>query len=521
MDSPGTGGCRPAGGSRWRIWYDDQCEVCQAGLAWLRRLDRLGRVEAITVLEGPPPSGVDKEALLRELYLELSDGTILHGAPAVAALAGLSRWTSWIGWIARRPGLSQVAELLYQWVARHRYSLSRCRGGACSSFREDLMCQNASWRSFQLCRFFGLLLVAPLSCAAFVKNLRRQLSTWWRTRRKTANLLQGRLSIHFLGGGCSAMVPILFGELFSMVRYRSLLLDPGGSRMGRSVATHLRRLVGRPEAGVEQIREVAPTHAHEEHCGNLDLAVQITGARLHLHPRAARILKAPPRIPWMRRWVIGQPPPVTSAFKLLERTLELDLGAGSGSAGKVLLEVIETPGHCDDHLSFYAAADRLLLIGDGFMGTHFSTPNDDVDHRAWIRSLERLLELEVEIMVEAHGHVHTLRDDVLRDLEGQGLAALASRRNPRQLLEEKLEFLRWVGEQVELGRAEGLPSGAIRATVFPWTQSWSYESALQATVAAGVSLRGFGRHKVARSFRPAASGPAGGLPQVYEVRWRS
>lgn len=27
----------------------------------------------------------------------------------------------------------------------------------------------------------------------------------------------------------------------------------------------------------------------------------------------------------------------------------------------------------------------------------------------WLLSLERLLELEIEILVEGHGHIHTLR----------------------------------------------------------------------------------------------------------------
>jgi glyoxylase-like metal-dependent hydrolase (beta-lactamase superfamily II)/predicted DCC family thiol-disulfide oxidoreductase YuxK len=503
----------PAG--RWRIWYDDQCEVCQAGLAWLRWLDAgRDRVEAValsTLAAGDPasrPPGAGDEDLLRHLHALAPDGTVHVGADAVARLARLFPLTAGIGWLTRLPGVRALADAAYGWVARHRYSLSRCRGGACGTARVDLVRERASWRAFQACRALGWTAIAPLGAALHARRLGRQLSTWWTTRGRTATLLSGRLSIHVLGGGCSALVPILFGELFTMVGYRSLLVDPGGSRMRRSVRRALTRA-----SRDEPITHVVPTHAHEEHAGNLDLAVQATGARLRAHRRALPLLARPPRIPRMRALVIGQPPPVRSPIEPLGPTLALRPDSAD------VVEVVETPGHSPEHVSLYVPRERLLLVGDGFMGTHFSSPNDDVDHRAWIASLERLLALDIDIMVEAHGHVHTLREDVLADLARQGLGALASRQAPRALIAAKLGFLRWVGEQIEQGRQEGLPAGGIRATIFPWTQRWSYESALHDATAAAVSGREFGRHKLVRSFHPPAA-PGQLLPVVYEVRWR-
>lgn len=498
---------------RWRIWYDDQCEVCQASLVWLRLLDPDERVDAVPLSScvggtGERPPGATDDDLLRQLHAQAPDGSVVMGAPALAALAREFRPVAWIGWLAQRPGLRWLAAKLYGWVARHRYSLSRCRGGACGAARVDLVRQKGSWRAFQACRVAGWTLITPLSLALWAQRLARQARTWWRTRGRTATLLDGRLALHFLGGGISSTVPLLFGELFAMIRYRSLLVDPGGSRMRRSVARHLRAVPG------GRIQHVAPTHAHEEHCGNLDLAAGLTGAPLHAHPRAIPLLLKPPRIPWFRNVVIGQPPPVRSPIYPLDEALNL------GSAPEEEIRVLPTPGHCDEHVAFYAPADRLLLIGDGFMGTHFSSPNDDVDHHAWIASLERLLALDIDLMVEGHGHVHTLREDVIAELQRQGLGALASRQSPRQLLSEKLAFLRWVRDQIALGQAEGLPPASIRATVFPWTQRWSYASALQDKLAAVVSFGGFGRRKVVRSFQRPAPEADRRLPTVYEVRWR-
>ena len=121
-------------------------------------------------------------------------------------------------------------------------------------------------------------------------------------------------------------------------------------------------------------------------------------------------------------------------------------------------------------------------------------------------------------MIEAHGHVHTLREDVLLELERAGFSSITSRRNPKELLRQKLEFLRWVGEQIALGERERLPGQWLQATVFPWTQRWSYEPAIGDALGALLSSRAFGRHKVVRSFHPP-SDEQEGLPRIYELRW--
>ncbi len=499
----------PSRAAQWRVWYDDQCEVCQAGLAWLRRLDRRGGRVLAVPLSGSLeetlelPSGASLDDLLRNIHVEAPGGRVLVGAQAVAALARLFPATWIAGAVASLPGFARLSAWLYRWVASNRYSLSRCRGGACRSVRVDALRGKLSRSAFRTCRIVGVAAISPLAATHFVRRLARQFRNWWRTRGRTVELFEGRLSLSFLGGGPSFTVPLLFGELFTLIRYGSLVVDPGGTRMKRAAARQIRGMQGKVSC-------VVPTHAHEEHCGNLELAAGILGAPIRAHPRAIPLLVAPPRIGPMRSLVIGQPRPVDSVIEPLAETLD----PGDGQ----ILQVIETPGHCAEHISLYAPRDRLLIAGDAFMGTHFSSPNDDVDHQSWIASLERLLELEIEVLVEAHGHVHTLRADVLQELERAGLAGLVSRRDPRELLREKLDFLRWVGQQIELGEREGLPPRGIRATVFPWTQRWSYESAAQDALASWVSGRAFGRHKVVRSFR-SPHGQREDLPLVYELRW--
>jgi glyoxylase-like metal-dependent hydrolase (beta-lactamase superfamily II) len=109
------------------------------------------------------------------------------------------------------------------------------------------------------------------------------------------------------------------------------------------------------------------------------------------------------KLPWVRAMIIGQPPDLKQPYYFLGETIDTQSGQ---------LRVISAPGHCDDHIVLYDSQEKLLLAGDSFMGSYFATPNPDVDSRKWIKSLERLMELEIEILVEGHGHIHTLRPEI-------------------------------------------------------------------------------------------------------------
>ena len=158
----------------------------------------------------------------------------------------------------------------------------------------------------------------------------------------------------------------------------------------------------------------------------------------------------------------------------------------------------------------YDPERRVLLAGDAFMGTYFATPNADVDSVRWLETLERLLDLEVEILVEGHGHVRTLRRDI-PDTPG-----VVIREDPRVALRDKLQFMRWVREQVTSGFDEQLPLRAIEATCFPWGRGRGWETFLNDEIARLVSLGDFSRTELVRSFvRAPGDGP---LPTVFEVR---
>ena len=72
-------------------------------------------------------------------------------------------------------------------------------------------------------------------------------------------------------------------------------------------------------------------------------------------------------------------------------------------AGNLSITALHTPGHSADHLAFWLAADRALFTGDLVLGKGSSMvtyPEGDV--AAYLRSLERLIDLEPSILFPGH-----------------------------------------------------------------------------------------------------------------------
>jgi hypothetical protein len=142
-------------------------------------------------------------------------------------------------------------------------------------------------------------------------------------------------------------------------------------------------------------------------------------------------------------------------------------------------------------------------------GATLHPPNPDVDSRKWLVSLERLMELDIEILVEGHGHIHTLRADI-PDFPG-----VVIRQHPKVAISEKLDYLRWLRQQIEVGFQEHLPVRVIEASCFPWGKRTSWETCATDECIRVLSLGHFSRTELVGSFVRTNSDP---LPTVYEIR---
>ena len=465
-------------------------------MSWLKALDREKRSVCLPIsadVLASVDSRLRMEDCLRQLHVVTPEGEILVGWDAVAHLARLFRPTWLIGALGVRFPFRNVGRLLYGFVARNRYSLSKCRGGACSVAKPNLVRRQARLGAFWSCYTLGFFIRLPLVVWSGIASAARRTSVFVRTYHQRLDLLDGKLTILFLNGMLPNTVPLLFGELFTTLLYDGVAVDPGSPKMRRSLSRHLRRL--KPK-----ITKIVATHAHEEHVGNLNWLSDLTGAPVHVTELTAQFLTPFKKLPWVRAMIIGQPPDLKQPYQLLRESVDTQSGR---------LRVISTPGHCDDHIVLYDPNEKLLLAGDAFMGSYFATPNPDVDSRKWIESLERLMELDIEILVEGHGHIHTLRADI-PDFPG-----VVVRENPKIALEQKLVYLRWLREQIETGFQEQLPVRVIEASCFPWGNRTSWESCATDECIRMLSLGHFSRTELVRSF---VRTNAEALPTVYEVR---
>lgn len=485
-------------GLSYRVLYDEQCEVCQACVSWLKILDRRRVTVCLPISPGILSSltpRLSTEACLRQLHVVTPRGEILVGWDAVANLARLFGSTWVIGALGRHFPFRNAGRLLYGFVARNRYSLSKCRGGVCRAAKPDAVRGQAGLGAFWSCYTLGFFIRLPLVLWSGVASAVQRAIVFARTYRRRLQLLDGKLTILFLSGALPNIVPLLFGELFTTVLYDGVAVDPGSPKMRRSLSQHLRQL--KPK-----ITKIVATHAHEEHVGNLGWLSELANAPLCVSEPTARLLQPFKKLPWVRALMIGQPPNLEAPYTLLGESVDSETGQ---------LRVIYAPGHCDDHIVLYDPREKLLLAGDAFMGKYFATPNPDVDSLKWLESLERLMQLNIEILVEGHGHIHTLRADI-PDFPG-----VVIREHPKVALSQKLGYLRWLREQIKEGLEEQLPVSAIEASCFPWGWRSSWEAWANDECIRLLSLGHFSRTELVRSFVRANSDV---LPTVYELRVR-
>lgn len=479
----------------YRVLYDGQCEICQACVAWLKTLDCDNKTLSLPI-SPEVLSAVDArlrvDECLRQLRVVTPEGEILTGWDAVASLARLFLSTWLIGALGQRFPFRSLGRLLYGFVATNRYSLSKCRGGGCRVAKPEVVRRQARLQAFWSCYTLGFFIRLPLVLWAGVKATVQRVSIFARTHHQRLELLNGKLALLFLNGLLPNAVPLLFGELFTTVLYDGVAVDPGSPKMRGSLQRHLRQIA--------KMTKIVATHAHEEHVGNLNWLSELTGAPIYVSEMTARFLMPFKKLPRVRATIIGQPPNLKQPYQVLGEMLETEHGQ---------LKVIETRGHCDDHIVLYDPKEKLLLAGDAFMGSYFATPNPDVDGRKWLVSLECLMELDIEILVEGHGHIHTLRADI-PDFPG-----VVIRQNPKIAISQKLDYMRWLREQIETGFQEQLPVCVIEACCFPWGRRTSWETCANDECIRLLSLGHSSRTELVRSFVRTNSDA---LPTVYEIR---
>lgn len=178
------------------------------------------------------------------------------------------------------------------------------------------------------------------------------------------------------------------------------LLDAGeptlldcGSVAGYPALQESLKTVG---ASPADIGRVLGTHGHWDHVSAVAALRDDSDFEFCLHAGDRDAVESADPIRTTAALLYGQPPPRLRVDAELYDGQRLALGAAT-------VEVMHTPGHTPGAVCFVVSVDsyRLLVAGDTLWGGFH--PDMGSDMRAWRRSLDRLLELEVDSMTYGHG----------------------------------------------------------------------------------------------------------------------
>jgi glyoxylase-like metal-dependent hydrolase (beta-lactamase superfamily II) len=186
-----------------------------------------------------------------------------------------------------------------------------------------------------------------------------------------------------------------------------------------------------------QVDLVVNTHSHEDHVAGNAALQELYGAEVLAHPLAIPVIenrdRRPPLHPY-RRLLWGHP--VSSKGKAIGESVE---------TRHHRFQVIHTPGHSPDHICLYEPAKGWVFSGDLFVGGRDRALRADYSIWQIIESLKKLAPLDISLLFPGSGSV---------------------RRNPRDEIIGKIEYLDELGERVLSLYHKGMGYARIRRKLF-------------------------------------------------------
>jgi glyoxylase-like metal-dependent hydrolase (beta-lactamase superfamily II) len=183
------------------------------------------------------------------------------------------------------------------------------------------------------------------------------------------------------------------------------------------------------------LKNVLITHHHEDHTGNLNYLKTTYGITAWAHPKTSSSLDLVVReIPLYRRIVWGRPEP--AEMSTIPAEIETE---------KRGLQIIETPGHSEDHICLFDPERRWIFTGDLYLSSYLRYLRNDENIYEIMDSLQKLIQLRPVLLFCNHrGPVE----------------------NAEEALTKKLSFLERLRDEVLGSTEKGISVETIAATKF-------------------------------------------------------
>jgi len=191
-----------------------------------------------------------------------------------------------------------------------------------------------------------------------------------------------------------------------------VIFDAGFSCMGKIYVSAVKSVLGDRQPSILFL-----THSHWDHCGSAAaLKAAFPGMRIAAAPAVADIVKRPNALALIRRLneeaaadirkdPRAEPYLDHEPFRPFEVDIEIRDGQVFELGDGTTVQVMATPGHTQEHHSFYLPQEKILIAGEA-AGLYYSptliSPEFVSDYDAYLASIQRLALLPVEVFCQGH-----------------------------------------------------------------------------------------------------------------------
>ena len=180
-----------------------------------------------------------------------------------------------------------------------------------------------------------------------------------------------------------------------------VLIDSGAGESFDQLVANIRSLGFDPE----KLRAIIATHAHLDHVGSLYQFREKFGLQVIAHELDARAIETGAGT---GAEIYGM------AYKPCKVDIKLDSQEESLHYGDYELRVIHIPGHTPGSIAVYTDMEKRVLFGQDIHGPYFLKGADPIQAKI---SLQKLIDLEADILCEGHFGIFEPADEVKRYIE--------------------------------------------------------------------------------------------------------